>query len=95
MERSTRETKTSKPSSGPDKNGIYFDKLNYLLLIAGILLIAIGYLMMIGGGSDDPNIFNPEIFSKRRITYAPVTSLIGFAVIIVAIMRRPKQDTEA
>lgn len=71
-------------------SGIYFDRINYIFLIAGILLIALGYVMMIGGGSSDPNVFNPEIFSKQRITYAPITCLIGFAVIIYAIMRRPK-----
>ena len=76
-------------------NGIYFDKINYLLLITGIVLIAAGYLMMIGGGSNDPDKFNPEIFSKQRITYAPVTSIIGFAVIIFAIMRRPKQESQS
>ncbi|MFN6038410.1 MAG: DUF3098 domain-containing protein [Bacteroidota bacterium] len=76
-------------------SGNYFDRINYILLITGIVFIAAGYLLMIGGGSDDPNKFNPEIFSKQRITYAPVTSLIGFAIIFFAIMRRPKQDTQS
>lgn len=66
-------------------------KANYKLLLAGIALIFIGYLLMIGGGSDDPNVFNPEIFSARRITIAPLVSLAGFVVIIAAIMRKPKQ----
>jgi hypothetical protein len=75
-------------------NGIYFDRINYICLIAGILLIATGYLLMIGGGSDDPNVFNPEIFSPRRITVAPITCLIGFGVLIYAIMRRPPVRTD-
>jgi hypothetical protein len=67
-----------------------FTKKNYYVLIAGILLIVLGYVLMIGGGSDDPNVFNPEIFSFRRITLAPMVCLVGFAAIIVAIMWRPK-----
>jgi uncharacterized membrane protein len=67
-----------------------FTKKNYLLLVAGIVLIAVGYLLMIGGGSEDPNVFNPEIFSARRITLAPMTCFVGFIVIFAAIMWRPK-----
>lgn len=70
--------------------GIYFDRINYICLIAGILLIALGYILMIGGGSKDPNVYSDEIMSPQRITVAPVTCLIGFAIIIYAIMRRPK-----
>jgi hypothetical protein len=67
---------------------------NYLFLLVGIALIAIGYLLMIGGGSDDPNKFNPEIFSSQRITIAPITCLAGFVMIIFAIMYKPKQENE-
>jgi hypothetical protein len=67
-------------------------KNNYLFLLVGIALIAIGYLLMIGGGSDDLNKFNPEIFSTQRITVAPITCLAGFVMIIFAIMRKPKQQ---
>lgn len=66
-------------------------KTNYYILIAGILLIALGYVLMIGGGSEDPNVFNPEIFSFQRITLAPLVCLIGFISIIFAIMWRPSQ----
>ena len=66
-----------------------FSRKNYLVLLVGILLIGIGYLLMIGGGSDDPNVFNPEIFSFRRITLAPMVCLAGFVTIIFAIMWRP------
>ena len=77
--------------------GFGIAKENYKILLAGIVLIALGYILMIGGGSDDPNVFNPEIFSKQRIVVAPVTCLLGFVVVIVAIMRKPKnkaQDSE-
>lgn len=67
-----------------------FTKKNYYVLLAGIVLIALGYILMIGGGSEDPNEFNPEIFSFQRITLAPMVCLIGFVTIIVAIMWRPK-----
>jgi hypothetical protein len=67
-----------------------FTKKNYYVLVAGIVLIALGYILMIGGGSNDPNEFNPEIFSFQRITLAPMVCLIGFVTIIVAIMWRPK-----
>ena len=72
-----------------------FTKKNYYILIAGIALIFIGYLLMIGGGSDDPNIFNPEIFNFQRITLAPVICLIGFIAIVVSIMWRPKTEEAA
>jgi len=71
-----------------------FTKKNYYFLVGGILLIALGYILMIGGGSDDPNIFNPAIFDFQRITLAPMTCLVGFVTVIVAIMWRPKGETE-
>jgi len=77
-----------------ENKGFGIDRANYKILLAGVALIFIGYLLMIGGGSDDPNKFNPEIFSARRITVAPLVCLAGFAVIVVAIMRRPKKTEE-
>ncbi|WP_421752027.1 DUF3098 domain-containing protein [Croceimicrobium sp.] len=63
-----------------------FGKKNYLLMGAGVLLIGIGYLLMAGGGSDDPNVFNPEIFNSRRLTWAPLILLAGLVLEIYAIM---------
>lgn len=72
-----------------------FTKKNYIILLAGLCAIVLGYLLMIGGGSDDPNVFNPAIFDFRRITLAPMVCIAGFVTIIVAIMWRPKvKDTE-
>lgn len=71
-----------------------FTKKNYMLLITGLVLIGLGYLLMIGGGSEDPNVFNEEIFSFRRITLAPMTCLVGFILIIAAIMWRPSAATD-
>src|SRR5688500_4242693 len=66
-----------------------FSRKNYYLLIGGAGLLALGYLLMVGGGSEDPKVFNPDIFSFRRITLAPLVCLAGFVMIIVAIMWRP------
>lgn len=67
-----------------------FGKENYKWLIIGVAVIIIGNLLMIGGGSDDPNVFNPEIFSPQRITIAPIVILIGFATVLVAIVKKSK-----
>lgn len=66
-----------------------FGKSNYILLIAGIVLLAIGYFLLAGGGSDDPNVFSNEMFNTRRMFVAPITILLGFVVEILAIMHKP------
>src|SRR5665213_2091251 len=70
-----------------ENKGFGIARENYKFFVAGIALIVLGYLLMMGGGSEDPNIFNPEIFSFRRITLAPLVCLAGFATVMVAIMR--------
>jgi hypothetical protein len=72
-----------------------FTKMNYYILIAGVVTIFLGYLLMMGGGSDDPNVFNPAIFDAQRITVAPIVCLLGFGAILVAIMWRPKNQSDA
>ena len=72
------------------KESFVFSRLNYQLLITGLVVIFIGFLLMAGGGSDDPNKFDPGIFSFRRVTFGPVIVLIGFVIEGVAIMYRPK-----
>ena len=74
-----------------ENKGFGIARENYKFFLIGIALIVLGYLLMIGGGSDDPNKFNPEIFSFRRITLAPMVSLAGFVVIMVAIMRKSRK----
>lgn len=61
---------------------------NYVLIIAGFVVILIGMVLMTGGGSDDPNVFNYEMFSWRRITLAPILIVGGFAFEIYAILKR-------
>lgn len=71
-----------------------FGKINYILVGVGIVFLALGFILMTGGGSDDPDVFNEEMFNFRRITLAPILCLIGFVVEIVAIMKRPKKKIE-
>ena len=68
-----------------------FDKINYKILLIGITVIALGFILMSGGGSDDPNVFNEDVFSFRRIRLAPTTVLIGFGITIYAILKNPKK----
>ena len=73
------------------KNAFGFQPENYRLLLIGLAINVIGFLLMIGGGADDPNSFNAdELFSVRRITIAPVLIVIGYIVIMYAIMKRKK-----
>lgn len=66
-------------------------KQNLKLLLIGFIIIIIGFLLMIGGRSDDPNIFNPEIFNTQRIIVAPIIVMFGFLFEIWAIMKKPKE----
>ena len=71
------------------KPGFAFGKENYRILIIGVLIVVTGYLLMIGGGAEDPSTFNAdEIFSTRRITVAPLTILLGFIVVLFGIMKK-------
>jgi hypothetical protein len=69
-----------------ETKAFYFGKKNYIYMGVGILLIAIGFILMAGGGSDDPNVFNDAIFNSRRLVWAPIIVLAGFVVQIFAIM---------
>lgn len=71
-------------------NKFAFGKRNYKFMIVGIIFIALGFILMSGGGSDDPNVFNEEIFSFRRIRIAPLIVIIGFAIEIYAILTNPE-----
>lgn len=72
-------------------NEFPFAKINYQLLLIGLGVVILGFLLMVGGGTDNPNEFKPdELFSQRRITVAPVVVLAGYIFIIYAIMKKPK-----
>lgn len=73
------------------KEGFAFGRENYKILIIGIAVLVIGYMLMIGGGSEDPNIFNEEeLFSFRRITLSPLVILAGFVIVLFSIMKKSK-----
>ena len=73
-----------------EKKKLPFTKMNYILVIAGVLLIALGMILMIGGGSSDPDVFNEKMFNFQRLTLSPILILLGFVVEIVAIFWRKK-----
>lgn len=76
----------------PDQKAKFaFGKENYRIMYIGLALIAFGLLLMIGGGSDDPEVFNDAMFNTRRLTIAPILILGGFITQIVAIMHKPKE----
>ena len=66
-----------------------FEKVNYKILLIGLAVIALGFILMSGGGSDDPKVFNPEIFNFRRIRLAPMVVLIGFGITVYSIIKNP------
>jgi len=75
--------------------GFAIAKENYLFIAIGFAIIILGFLLMMGGKSSDPNVFNEkEIFSFRRITLAPIVVLAGFAFEIWAIMKKPKNTNQ-
>ena len=67
-----------------------FGRENYILMLAGLALILIGFVLMTGGGSKDPATWDPDIFSARRITVAPVLVILGFVVEVFAIVKKSK-----
>ncbi len=73
------------------KHEFLFEKINYKILLIGLAVITLGFILMSGGSSNDPNVFNEEIFSFRRIRLAPTTVLIGFGITIYAILKKSKK----
>ncbi|MDY8135001.1 DUF3098 domain-containing protein [Aquimarina sp. 2201CG5-10] len=71
------------------KPDFVFGKKNYTMMAIGIAVIAFGFILMAGGGSDDPNVFNPDIYNFRRIRLAPTIVLIGFGIEAYAILLDP------
>ncbi len=74
--------------STEENNEMVFGKTNYMFLIGGAVTLLIGFILMSGGGSSDPNVFNPEIFSAQRISVAPIVILVGFAIVMVGIFKK-------
>jgi len=70
-----------------------FNKENYIILLLGVVVIAIGFILMAGGNSDDPNVFNYDVFSFRRIRLAPTVIFVGFGICIYSIFKSPKKQS--
>ena len=93
-----KETKTSQKTTTTVKKpqagiGDLFDKANYTWMAIGLVVMAIGFILMAGGRSEDPNVFDPtEVYGTRRITIAPIIILAGLVIEIVAIFKSPKKS---
>ena len=73
------------------KPDFLFEKGNYKILLIGIGVIVLGFILMSGGGSDDPKVFSEDVFSFRRIRLAPTVVLIGFGITIYSIFKSKKE----
>ena len=77
------------------KSNFIFGKRNYKWLFIGLAFVAVGFIMMSGGGSDDPNVFDESIFHCRRIRLAPTLVLIGFGIQVYAILLNPDKESKS
>ncbi len=74
------------------KPDFLFDKANYKILLLGIAVIAVGFILMSGGGSDNPKVWNESVFNFTRIRIAPTVVLIGFGITIYSIFKKSKPE---
>ncbi len=94
MKPNTVNTKGNTQEEVKNKFDFVFGKKNYILMITGIVVMAIGYLCLIGGGSEDPNVFNDAIFSTRRMVVAPILIIAGLVIEVFAIMIKGEKKDE-
>ena len=95
IKKATPATKAvSKDSDKRHESSFAFGKINYILLIAGVVILFLGYICLSGGGSDDPTVFSDKLFDARRLVVAPILIVGGLIVEIFAIMIRPKDKKE-
>jgi hypothetical protein len=73
------------------KSELLFGKKNYIIMIIGLVIITLGFILMSGGGSDNPEVFNEEIYNWRRIRLAPTLVILGLGIEIYAILTNPKK----
>jgi hypothetical protein len=86
-----KKDKTTSTGKEIDTAGLVFEKENYRWLLIGIAFLVVGFLLMIGGRSDDPDSFNYGMFNFQRLTLSPILLMIGYIIGIYAIMKRPKK----
>jgi hypothetical protein len=90
MKNKKSESSKTAPKNTPQPQPAFvFGKKNYLFMFIGLAVIALGFILMGGGASDDPNVFNEAVFSTRRIHIAPMVVIAGFAIEIYAILLNP------
>ncbi len=90
----TTKQKHIQNKSSNKKVTFLFTKENYIIIFIGMLFILTGFILMIGGGSDDPAVFNEAIFNVQRLTVAPILLLIGYALQFVAIFYNKKEKPQ-
>lgn len=91
MAKEIKKTNAKTNEAAENQKVMPFGKMNYIIVLIGLALIAIGFILMIGGGSSDPDVFNEQMFNFRRLTLAPILVLAGFVVEIVAIFWKGKK----
>lgn len=74
-----------------NKTEFLFGKENYKILIIGLVVIALGFILMSGGANENPNVFNDEVYNFRRIRLAPTVVLIGFGITIYSILKKSQK----
>ena len=71
-------------------------KTNYLLIVLGCIVITLGFILMSGGGTENPELFNEEeLFSFRRITLAPFLTILGYMIVLFGVLKRAKRNTSS
>lgn len=91
LKKQTKETADKRAIPANEKELQFaFGRENYRLMLIGLAVLALGFLLMIGGGSDDPEVFNPAMFNFQRLTLAPILLVAGFVIEIFAIMKKPR-----
>ena len=86
--------KNKQSQDKPPKQEFIFRRKNYIVMFIGLACIVLGFILMSGGGSNDPNVFNPDIYNFRRIRLAPTLVLIGFAIEVYAILLNPDKKSK-
>lgn len=88
---STEKITETTVSKNNTNNQSLFGKENYMMMLAGLLVLGLGFFLMAGGKSSDPKVFDPkEVYSTTRITVAPILIVLGFIIEVIAIMKKPK-----